>query len=345
MILPNGQVYVDNSLLRTVQCETRVAARHGWGYTSAEEAIAAFCGQCVHETLAAHLKGEPIEHCLKLLELMYRGYSDQHIPLDRRHRFYRLRWENVNAIIHEWLVRNPKSTLPFGVNPKLVEVGFQVPLNDECVCGHGERHHRRGGCQWRDKCGCDAFLHAFIFYGRYDALVTAEHDNSLYVLDHKTTGRLTPYKVDEYRSDSQMSGYVWAARQTTGQPVVGIYINAIELSVLPSDPVRKCKGNKFNHGVPYSECGPLHMESQMLCYTRSGEQLNQWRRTAIALARRYRDIVAKAPTKEDVGNLLTEGAFYGACLFCDFKDWCGAGRPLNYVDSMLVYSPWRPFTP
>jgi hypothetical protein len=339
MILPNGQVYVDNSLLKTVACETRVAMRHGYGYTSREEAIAAFCGQVVHEVLADHLRGKDIEWCRNRLRFMYKGYSDEYIPDDKRHRFYRLRYENVDAIVHEWLTQWPKNSLPFAVNPNLIEVGFQIPLSTECVCGHDERNHAAGGCQWRAQCGCQEFLYAFIFYGRYDGIVTAEHDHSLYVLDHKTTGRLTPYKVEEYRNDSQMSGYVWAARETTGQDIVGVYINAIELSTLPSDPVRKCR----EHGVVYAECGPLHMKAQFLAYTRDAEQLDQWHRTAMELARRYKAIVAKAPELENVGTLLTEGAFYGSCLFCDFKDFCAAGRPLNYVDNLLVYSPWRPF--
>lgn len=238
----------------------------------------------------------------------------------------------------------PALKLPFGVNKKLLEVGFQVPLSDECVCGHPlARHKDGGGCQWRRRCGCIEFKHAYIFYGRLDGLVTAEHDNSLYVLDHKTTGRLTPWKAEEYRYDSQMSGYTWAAQQTLGQTVAGVYINAIELSVLPSDPVRICKNNKFNHGVPYAECGQLHMNSQFLVYTRSADQLDEWRKTALHLAKRYRDLRERFKGLEDLHRVRTQGTFHGACGFCNFKDFCSAGRPLQYVESMLVRSPWRPF--
>jgi hypothetical protein len=174
-----------------------------------------------------------------------------------------------------------------------------------------------------------------------DAVVQGRHDGALYVLDHKTTGRLTPTWSEKFRNDSQMSGYVWAAQQTLGMPVVGVYINAIEYSQLPSAP-RKCR----THGVEYAECGPLHARSELLIYTRSPEQLETWRQNAVALARTYRTLLYRfgdAPLAEALTKPLMTGTFTNACSWCDFAKFCSAGRPQHYVDSMLIRSPWQPY--
>jgi hypothetical protein len=133
-----------------------------------------------------------------------------------------------------------------------------------------------------------------------------------------------------------MTGYVWAATRTLGQPVVGVFINGIEYSKLPSDPVRKCR----THGVPYLECGPQHMRSELLIYTRTPDQLEQWRMDAIRLARKYREL-CRHP--QDLTAVSMQGTFHDACGFCNFSRFCDAGRPSHYINAMLVKQPWRPF--
>jgi PD-(D/E)XK nuclease superfamily protein len=271
--------------------------------------------------------------------MMYRGYSEDHHLDNPENPWFRLSYTNLSKIIAEYLETHPLNAFSFSVNPKLVEVGFEVPLIDECVCGHAEERHLDGGCAWRHHCKCAEYRPAFVFWGRLDAIVQSNHDRSLYVLDHKTTGRLSPYTAEKYRMDSQMSGYVWAAQRTIGQPIVGVYINAIEFAKLPSDPVRKCR----DHGVVYAECGRYHMKSELLIYTRSPDQLEDWRRTALSLARRYRDLASQVPHIEALPDVMQQGTFNGACGFCDFAKFCQAGRPTHYVQTMLTYSPWQPY--
>ena len=339
MILTNGQVYVDNSLLSTSVCETKMVMRHVHGYTSREEAVAAYCGQAIHEALADQLRGKTDELVLRKFKLLYEGYAAEYVPDNPKAPFYRLRYSNVEAILREYLVRKPLSTQPYSVRPGLVEVGFKVPLNDECVCGHvEERHDPVNGCQWRSKCGCHKFLHAFILYGRMDALVQADHDHGLYVLDHKSTKQLNSWKLEKWRMDSQMSGYTWAAQQTTGKLVAGILINAIQVDNLPSSD-RKCK----EHSVAYSECGALHARFELAIFTRTPDQLETWRRDAVRFARAYRELAKRIPTLDSLHDADMGGTFRDACSFCDFKDFCAGGRPTEYIEGMLVYSPWEPF--
>lgn len=339
MIGPNGTAYVDNTILRTVaRCESEVALRHALGLTIPEDAHQLEVGIAAHEVLADYFRGEPAERCLKKYELLYRGYSEDHRLDFIENPWYRLSWTNTRLILAEWFETHSMNAFSFSVPPGMVEVGFQLPLSDECVCGTPEDAHPYDPLLRLPNCA--GYRPAFVFQGRLDAIVQATHDNSLYVLDHKTTGRLTPYFAERYRNDSQMTGYVWAAQKTLGQPVVGVFINAIEFSKLPTDPVRKCR----EHGVVYAECGRHHLKSELMIYTRSPDQLDDWRLAAIKLAREYRRICREVQTFEDLTKTHMMGMFHGACGFCNFQKFCQANRPLHYAESMLVYSPWRPFS-
>jgi len=334
MLAPNGTVYVDNTTLRSVaECDSEAALRHVLGYTVADDKFAMECGIAVHEVMADYFQGNPASYCLQKFELLYRGYSEDNGLDSSMHLSYRLSWTNTDKILTEWFETHSLASFNFSVNPKLVEVGFEIPLSDDCVCGWPAQHVGRLG-------NCHEYRPAFVMWGRLDAIVQSQHDGAIYVLDHKTTGRLTPYWTEKFRNDSQMSGYVWAAQKTLGMPVVGVYINAIEFSKLPNDPVRKCR----EHGVVYAECGIHHMKSELLIYTRSPDQLDEWRRTALTLAKRYRTLLQQVP---DLNAVLTQtrmqGTFTGACGFCSFSKFCQAGRPVHYADAMLVHAPWRPY--
>ena len=76
---------------------------------------------------------------------------------------------------------------------------------------------------------------------------------------------------------------------------------------------------------------------------RSPAQLYQWRQDAVRNARKYRDACEMYPELRDLAHAPMEGTFYDACRNCAFREWCSAERPLDLIDSMLVYDPWEPF--
>jgi len=205
----------------------------------------------------------------------------------------------------------------FTVAPAAVEVGLQFPLTES-----GE----------------------IVFYGRADAApVEMKQGRDLYVLDHKTTGRIQG--IEKFRMDSGPTGYVWGTQQHTHRPVIGALINAIEFSQLPGldDPTRKCV--KPEHGkLPYEECQHLHVNAMLVVTQRSPKQIADWKATATMLAGRFQvmreqygsttDALAKAPM---------EGTFTGACQYCEFKDFCRTGRQVNMMKSMLKHEPWAPY--
>jgi hypothetical protein len=304
-------VYLDNSILRTVaECSTKAAVLHLLHRTHQEERAELRCGQAVHVALADWLAGADRDTMLAAFAGHYADWSRANVPDD-----HRLTHANVAAILAEWTRRYPKERLPLTVAPSMVEVGFVVPLLA-----------RRPG------------VPAVSFTGRLDA-IGRDQLGDYWVLEHKTTGRITDYWRNRYRLDSQISGYVHAARLTTGQRVVGVMVNAIELKRLPfSD--RKCKV----HATLYHECAPLHAEFEMLPLTRTDEQLARWQETARRLAARFLVLREQVTGFGDIARLPMEGTFNYGCAWCSLKDYCAAGRLPAHAATMLVEDEWRPFT-
>lgn len=220
----------------------------------------------------------------------------------------RLAAHNVEAILGRWVTTHPVAALPFAVDPALVEVGFAVPLDTNIV-----------------------------FVGRMDALVRDEN-GAWYVLEHKTTGRLDERWRKRYKSSAQITGYVWAAQQYLHEPVAGCFVNGIEFGRLPTD-TKKCR----THGVPYAECSVLHARFDLLIEHRAPHQLAAWADAARRLARRYADLCLRVGDLKDIATVPMLGQFTGACIECQFADFCSVGRPLQAGEAMLRHEPWSPF--
>ena len=306
------QLIVDNSLLKDTVCTTKVLLRHRHGFTSRDDSAALRAGTAAHAALAAYF--DPADDgatsnvkagwALDKLKQEYATWSRANVPPDNR-----LSYENVSRILGAWLDAHPVSS--FGFTVRHVEVGFTLYLTP-----------------WLTICG------------RIDVVVEMP-DGAIYVLDWKTTGNITPWWLAAFRLDSQFSTYVSGAREHLGgAAVAGGIVGAIEFSKIPASNA-KCRA----HGTPYAECGVQHVveRAQMITVDRTPAQLTQWRADATRNARKYRDACASYPELADVARAPMEGTFYGACTNCGFKDFCEAGRPMDLIDSMLVYDPWSPF--
>ena len=323
-------VYLDNTILKAIAtCSTRALMQYAYGLRSREARTPLTAGIAFHEALAHYLiHSEPVA-AVQVFEQTYRPYAEeQHITSADRYS-----WQNCAAILAEWIVRNPPHVLnaAFRIDPTLVEVGFMWPLLDGDTCGCGApldaAVHQSGGCQpW-----------APIFVGRMDAIVHDHTQGGLYVLDHKTTGRLDSRFLRSFTNDSQLSGYVFAAQQHTQQPVHGAIINAIEVKKIP-DSARRCA----THGVAYAECGPTHLEMVRTGLNRTAEQLATWRTTTLMLFRRWRLLTHQHPDLTHITQVHTEGVFNAGCQWCDFTEWCSIGRPQHLVPTMFEHELWNP---
>lgn len=336
-----GRLYLDNTILSSVaECDTRFLMRHGLNWASEAESAPLLSGQAAHETLAHFMRayghmqqrGRPfsakagqrlIGDCLDIFEGHYGAFAREKVPDGDR-----LSLQNTSDVLKGWLEKHVHHRFPFKVYPDLVEIGFAVPLDSE---GH------------------------FVFCGRLDALVQAP-DGQWYVLDHKTTGRMDGVWTAAWRMGSQFSGYHWAAQLHTKMPVAGTYINAIEFSKLPGGqgqaaaPRLKKDGTPYKtkecaeHATSYAECRLQHVKHQLTVTTRTPQALEAWRRSAIQLAYKAERLMSDFDTVTKVAQAgMQQGMFTKACVWCDFKDWCGSDRPVQYVRGMFAQREWKPF--
>jgi len=308
---PLRPVTCDNSLLKDVAtCDTAAVLRHVHGFTSREERAELHAGSAIHEALASYFETGSARAALAQFDVAYREWATQNVPASDR-----LGWPNTLRVFTEWLDRNPFSTLPFTVvvldGEPMIEKGFAFALTEDVtICG------------------------------RLDGLVLLHHENGkIRVLENKSTRRINEWWVAKFRTDSQLSCYDSAAIEHFGVAgVEGALVNAIEFGFLPNSEKRCPK-----HAVPYAECGNLHANFDLIPMERTPMQLAEWKFTAIGLARKF------AWLREAYGDLARlhdvpqQGTFTNACGGCFAREFCAAGRPLDLVDSMLVYEPWTPW--
>lgn len=307
MIDERGMLFIDNSTLKAVAaCSTQALMRYVYHYTSREESMYFKQGSVGHEALAAYFKGAAPDVAMEMYRQGYEEWADANVPPDDR-----LTFSNTSKIMRHWFKTHPLVTLPFTFDPELVEVGFQVPLTE-----------------------------GITFYGRADAIPAHRNGGALVVLDNKFTGRINAQWIKNWRMDSQLTGYIWAVGEKTGEVIDSAYLNVIETAKLPSDPVRKCA----KHGTRYEECGVLHAQSEIVGpIMRSEYKIDQWKATTIKQAEKFKRLAEKFPTIEYVHRVPQEGMYHGACGYCQFHDFCTIDRNVERVDQLLTIEPWSPF--
>lgn len=322
----DGRLAVDNSLLSAVaRCSTEAVLRHVHGLTSPDERATLRSGSAAHEALAAYLTTGDAETAMATFEREYAAWSDANVAVDNR-----LSVTNLRRIMSAWFAAHPLVSLPFKV--EVAEIGFAYPLADPTACTCDcDADAPRGASP---ACLCDCHL---VFCGRIDAIGTGDHDHATYVVEWKTTGAISSTWLTGFRMDSQLSGYIWAAQQHIGRPVVGAILGAIEFSKLPvSD--RKCK----DHGVPHSECYPAHLKSQIAIIQRTPKELARWRKDALHWARKYRDLERRYSDLNKLHGVVTGGKWNRSCAWCFAQDFCAVDRPIERIPSMFVEERWDP---
>jgi hypothetical protein len=215
-------------------------------------------------------------------------------------------WENVRRTLGRWCDSPPEILKQAVVIEDLVEYTFVVP--------------------WGGR----------IAVGTLDWVI--EWNGGLWIVDHKFTGGLTDYWAKKWSSASQLSMYCWGASKALGRPILGAFVNGLGVRVVPSS-TRKCK----EHGVAYTECGDLHIELRWLGpYQRDMGWLAEWEADADYLATCWETLIERAPTLGDIGGIMQEGRFNGACRFCEFEGICQTGRQPALIHSTLVQRDMDP---
>lgn len=296
---------VDNSTLRAVaRCTTEAVWRYHLNFAPVEEGLPLLVGSAVHAALDTYFKNEgDVRLALGVLK---QEYADFATPI--RDEDSRMSLANVTAILTQWFAEHPLDRVPWVMDGASFEQTFAIDVPDTDI----------------------------EFCGRLDGIVRHRTDGRWYVLEHKTTSRVTSYWSQKFQTSSQLTGYIWAGGQLKSVPIVGAFINAIELSQLPSDPVRRCA----THKTKYAECGALHAKSEIMITQRHPAQVAQWLQDMLRLTKRFRAAKARFPDRATALSAPQEGMFHDACVFCGFNKFCASGRREELVESLLVQRPW-----
>jgi hypothetical protein len=71
--------------------------------------------------------------------------------------------------------------------------------------------------------------------------------------------------------------------------------------------------------------------------------LAEWKKSALHLAKKYKEMLIRFPSLRDIHRVRMQGTFTNACRFCQFDDFCNAGRPVDLIGSMFVEDRWSPY--
>lgn len=315
-----SEIVVDGSMLSAVaKCSTQAAIRYVWDMESTTEKWAALAGTAAHSAMQVHLQGGSFEAALAAFD---KDYCPPEEVISAPGFEPRLAPESCRRILDHWFRHHPLANLPFSV--EATEQRFKLPLGLT----------QNGTLAW--------------FCGRWDAVLrpSAPEGQYLRIADLKTTGKLTEWWSNQWLDSAQLTGYCWTAMNGAlpahllGSQVIGATVIAIEFRVIPSSDT-KCRDG---HGVPYSECGILHCKDEIIHVTRTPEQLEEWRLSALHLAQRFADLCQRFPTFQDgIHRVRMQGMFNGSCTFCGFKSFCRSNRPLGLLAQHLYPNRWEPF--
>lgn len=310
--LRTGKLYVDNSILSTLAtCETQAMMRYGYSLAPGETSRAPLqAGSAVHKALEAHFVGDTLWVCLDILEREYAAWARANVPEGDR-----LAYDNVREVVKSWIYHHPLERLPYQVmidvdGTPMAERKFAYPLAP----------------------GID-------FVGAIDLVGTRTDGQGVILIDTKTTGRVDQMFLEGFHLSSQMSGYAWALEQMLGRPITSIYINVVDMRLVPSSPTRKCR----DHKTVYAECGYLHMNHQLAGpYYRSEALLKRWHKNAVRLAKQWKTLLDNnADETYNIGRVAQSGMFrYQVCNRCEFSNFCRTGRKVD--QSNLVPEVWYP---
>lgn len=295
---------VDNTILTAVaECSTKAAVRYVLHLTKPGGSLPARAGSAGHVAMEKHFLGLDIGSVTAAFSEAYRNTIRPEEVDDER-------WsrENLVDILDGWAKEHPLDAFPFTV--ETVEQGVRAEIAD----------------------GVE-------FFGKIDMQVRDAVSMALGPCDHKFTGQnLTSWWGRKWRYGSQLTGYIWLVERNTGVEVSQAYVNAVKVKELPKSST-KCKVHK----VPYFECRHQHIENALLVTTRTREALAEWQRTAVSLVGKFKELQNMVGHVAHAVLLRQQGSFNGACVFCEFADWCAAGRPVEMAEAGFVVEPWAPW--
>ena len=183
-----------------------------------QERVALRFGGAVHivmEILYKDFQGKPanyadfFEACRESLI----PYFEKYPPPPEDHRTLRFLEDNIISYVGYAEMLDDFEIVRLADGQPAIEVYF------EHLLGEVEFHGEYGG-QHFDKV-------KILWTGRIDMII--KRLGVLRIMDHKTTSVLGPNFFAEFMNSSPAMGYTWAVQKILGQPVAGLYLNALAI--------------------------------------------------------------------------------------------------------------------
>jgi len=293
----------DNSMLEDGVCTAKALVKHLHGRSGRREKTAADAGTAAHMFYEGFFGGKGIEAAVAGFRKKYAELIGTGDDVEER-----LGRTNIEMILRRHVEARPyPEEWPFEVVELEKVKGVEIAPGYE-------------------------------FYVKRDMLVRDRATGLLAPLDHKTTGKVTSWWMKKFKMSSQLSGYVWFTQQESNSPGFMAYINAVEFGKLPGSD-RRCS----THKCKYSECSKYHAKFELLTVSRTRPMIERWKADAVAIAKKMEVMFQAYPTLEHLPYAAREGAFWDACTFCDYADWCRGGFSPDAVDDYTVVDWWRPW--
>ncbi len=225
-----GIFVVDNSALASYYgCTTAAWLRYLQGLTGQEDSAALKAGSAAHKAREVFYKSNgDVPSAMMAFMDSYYAWAGAHVVGDDR-----LAYANVFAIVQEYLRslepmgdgRYKGSVLAYPDPAQQIEIADCLPLDEQDGLYYAIR--------------CDGI-------GGYSTGYAIE--------EFKTTGMINAMWKAKWALASQLTGYLWGARQLIAEPVLGVFVQGLELSKLPTDESRKCS----KHNAKYKDCRLQH---------------------------------------------------------------------------------------
>ena len=299
-------------LSTSVDCNTAAVLRT-LGYTASAEGSnpRLQAGSAAHLLLEAWLQGKPPDECLAIFKAAYKTFSDTYVPISGYGS--QLRWENLDKILHVYLSLNGLNAVDFDV----VETERQLSI--EVYSEPGLVVH---------------------FSDKMDGKGRLKSDGSYASIEHKTGEYIDDDWFSSYDMDGQISGHVFAGN-STGEPVSGVMVNAIQFNKLPAIVYNKNGRAKkcVSHHVPVDECQLDHVKWARRLFLRTAEDIEQWKKELIrGSLEYYRALVDCKMSLDGIQYVPMQGLLHRKCRTCEFKNFCRSQR-LN--KNYLMKAPAR----
>lgn len=300
---------VDYTTLRGVaECSTKAAMTSVLALQVKGTRLPLEAGVGGHAALAVFLETKDAAQALGAFDAYYRPIWEQAVARGGvpTEQEERLAHAVVRRVLGHWF-RTVGKSFPYTLEPGMTEIAVVRDLG--------------GGVQYA----------ALI-----DAIVRSQVGGRWF-MDHKTTGS---WLGAGWRADQEVSGQFVGQRWAGAEyEVEGVVVNGVQFRRLNTS-LARCP----THGVPYKECALQHCEHAIKTVTTTQAELRAFAGTVQGLVTRYEELRLVVRNPDDVRRLDMQGRFNGACKLCDYRQWCGLGRPTEarVIDTMFEYRRWDP---